>query len=120
MRKLLFFYLFSLISLAVSAQEFKFETETINYGKVAKGSDGNRVFKFKNIGDAPLIINDIKTACDCAVPKKPTRPIMPGEEAEITVSYDTNEVGRFSKTITIFSNAGDEPKMIRIRGFVTK
>lgn len=120
MRKIVFFSFLYLIPLGILAQEFQFEKELINYGKIAKGSDGNRVFKFKNIGNAPLIISDIKTSCDCAIPKKPEAPIMPGEKAEITVFYDTKETGGFSKTITIFSNAGDEPKKIRIRGYVTK
>jgi hypothetical protein len=100
--------------------EFKFETELINYGKVAKNSDGKRVFKFTNIGKSPLIITDIKTSCDCAVPKKPEAPIMPGQKGEITVSYDTSKTGGFSKMITIFSNAKEKRKRIRIKGFVSK
>jgi len=99
---------------------FKFEKELINYGKVIQNSNGNRVFKFINIGKSPLIITDIKTSCDCAIPKKPTDPIMPGEKGQITVSYDTSKVGGFSKQITIFSNAKNSRKSIRIKGFVTK
>jgi len=99
---------------------FKFEKELINYGKVIQNSNGNRVFKFINIGKSPLIITDIKTSCDCAIPKKPTDPIMPGEKGQITVSYDTRKVGGFSKQITIFSNAKNSRKSIRIKGFVTK
>lgn len=100
--------------------EFKFTTELINYGKVIQNSNGLRIFEFTNVGKSPLIITDIKTSCDCAVPKKPTEPIMPGEKGEITVSYDTSKVGGFSKQITIFSNAKTEIKSIRIKGFVTK
>ena len=99
---------------------FKFEKELINYGKVDHNSNGNRVFEFTNIGKSPLIITDIKTSCDCAVPKKPTEPIMPGEKGRITVSYDTSKLGGFSKQITIFSNAKNSIKSIRIKGFVAK
>lgn len=100
--------------------EFKFEKELINYGKVTKNSEGKRVFKFTNIGKSPLIITEIKTSCDCAVPKKPEAPIMPGQKGEITVSYDTSKTGGFSKMITIFSNAKNSRKRIRIKGFVSK
>ena len=99
---------------------FKFEKELINYGKVEQNSDGNRVFEFTNIGKSPLFIKEIITSCDCAVPKKPEAPIMPGEKGEITVSYDTSKIGGFSKQITIFSNAKKSRKIIRIRGFVIK
>ena len=99
---------------------FKFEKELINYGKVEQNSDGNRVFEFTNIGKSPLFIKEIITSCDCAVPKKPEAPIMPGEKGKITVSYDTSKLGGFSKQITIFSNAKNSRKIIRIRGFVIK
>lgn len=101
------------------AQEFKFEQETINYGKVEQSSDGVRVFEFTNIGDAPLLIKDIKSSCGCAVPQKPEKPIMPGEKGQISVSYDTRRLGAFSKAITIFSNAKRERMSIKIKGYVT-
>lgn len=109
-----------LFSLGISAQEFQFEKEIINYGKIEKGADGKRIFEFTNIGEAPIIIDEIKTGCDCAVPEKPTRPIMPGERSTITVEYDTTKTGGFTKTISIFSNAKNEIKKIKIKGYITK
>lgn len=120
MKKKIVFIVAFLASVPILAQEFEFEKELINYGKIAKGTDGYKVFKFKNIGNVPLIITDIKTSCDCAVSKKPEKPIMPNEEATITVSYDTNETGGFSKVITIFSNAKNKVKKLRIKGYITK
>lgn len=109
---------FFFISLSLNAQEFKFEKETINYGKIVKGSNGERTFVFTNTGNAPLIISDIKSSCGCTVPKKPEKPIMPGEKGEIKVSYDTKRMGGFSKQITIMSNAKTPRKFIKIKGFV--
>ena len=106
------------ISLTTFAQEFKFEKETINYGKIAKSSNGERVFIFTNIGEKPLIIKNIKSSCGCTIPKKPKEPIMPGKKGEIKVSYDTKRVGGFSKSITIFSNAKSARKIIKIKGNV--
>ena len=98
--------------------DFKFDSEVIDYGDVAKGSDGSRVFKFKNVGKSPLIISNIKSSCGCTVPEKPEKPIMPGETAEIKVKYDTNRAGPFSKSITIASNAFEESKTLTIKGRV--
>lgn len=120
---ILFLFLISTTSICLAQNtkpEFKFEKELINYGKVAQNSNGKRVFEFTNIGKSPLIIKEIKTSCDCAIPKKPERPIMPGEKAQIEVSYDTSKLGGFSKQITIFSNAKNQIKQIRIKGFVVK
>lgn len=108
------------LSFSLNAQEFKFQEEIINYGKIDKGSDGTKVFIFKNIGDQPIIINRIQSSCGCTVPKKPEKPIMPGENGEIKVSYDTKRVGGFSKSITIFSNAKNPRKIIKIKGIVNK
>ena len=108
------------ISIVSYSQEFKFETETIDYGKIAKGSKGERTFVFTNVGDAPLIITNIQSSCGCTIPEKPKDPIMPGEKGKIKVSYDTNRPGGFSKIITIFSNAKNARKVIKIKGFVDK
>jgi hypothetical protein len=110
----------SLIGFSTTAQEFKFEEEVINYGKIEKDSDGERVFIFTNIGKEPIVIQRIQSSCGCTVPKKPEKPIMPGEKGEIKVSYATNRVGGFSKSITIYSNAKNPKKVIRIKGLVNK
>ncbi len=97
---------------------FQFENEVIDYGEIAQNSDGNRVFKFKNIGKSPLIITSVKGSCGCTVPTKPEEPIMPGETGEIKVKYATNRIGPFAKTITITSNAFETKKIVRVKGRV--
>ena len=108
------------ISFSMNSQEFKFESETINYGKIAKSSNGERTFVFTNVGEQPIIINKIQSSCGCTVPEKPKKPIMPGEKGKIKVSYDTKRTGGFSKQITIFSNAKTARKVIKIKGFIDK
>ncbi|WP_233881903.1 DUF1573 domain-containing protein [Tenacibaculum piscium] len=120
MKTILSFVAVLFITLTVSAQEFKFETETIDYGKIAVGSEGKRTFEFTNIGDEPIIIKDIISACGCTVPKKPKAPIMPGQKGSIDVSYDTKRVGGFSKALTIVSNAKNTRKRVKIKGFISK
>lgn len=120
MKAIITFLVLAFTTILLNAQEFKFEKELINYGKIAQGSDGVRVFEFTNIGDAPLIIKEIKSSCGCAIPKKPERPVMPGEKSQISVSYDTKRVGGFFKAITIFSNAKTERKSLKIKGYITK
>ena len=127
MKTILSLALICFLSLSVVSQngnsispEFKFKKELINYGKIMKNSNGKRVFEFTNVGNVPLIITDIKTSCDCAIPKKPTEPIMPGQKGTITVAYDTSKTGGFSKIITIFSNAKNGRKRIRIKGYIAK
>ncbi len=111
---------FLILTISVSAQEFKFEKEVINYGKIAINSNGVRTFTFTNIGNSPLIITKVKSSCGCTIPKKPKEPIMPGETGEIKVSYNTHRVGGFHKSITVFSNAKVKLKRLQIKGYVHK
>lgn len=122
MKKTFVFILISIFSLGIYAQDkvakIEFETETIDYGTIEKGSDGLRVFKFKNTGDAPLIVSAVKSSCGCTVPKKPTAPILPGESGEIEVKYDTKRVNPIRKTITVTSNAVRPTVALKIKGTV--
>ena len=56
MKKVLLLIAVCLRAFKANAQEFQFETASIDYGKITKGDDGVRVFEFTNVGDAPLII----------------------------------------------------------------
>ena len=98
--------------------EIKFEVTTIDYGEVEFESDGKRVFKFKNIGTAPLIFKRISSSCGCTIPKKPEKPIEPGESGEIEVEYDTKRVGIFMKAISVVSNSKNSSIVLRIKGEV--
>jgi len=104
----------------VKAGVFQFETEIIDYGTITENADGERTFKFKNVGTAPIIIANIKTSCGCTVPTKPKTAVLPGETGEIGVKYATNRIGAFSKSITVMSNASENAKILKIKGKVEK
>ncbi len=119
MKKLVVTILIVFVGFAVQAQaEISFKTDTIDYGQIAKGSDGTRVFEFTNTGDKPLVISDVKSSCGCTVPKKPDGPVAPGASSSIEVKYDTNRVGPIRKTITVHSNAKEPVVALKIKGEV--
>ena len=117
MKKLIVVALISLIGYTSSAQaKISFKNETVDYGKIVKGSDGVRVFEFTNTGDAELVVTNVKSSCGCTVPKKPEGPIAPGASGSIEVKYDTNRVGPIRKTVTVYSNAEEPIKALKIKG----
>ena len=119
MKKLIVVALISLIGYNASAQaKISFKNETVDYGKIVKGSDGVRVFEFTNTGDAELVVTNVKSSCGCTVPKKPEGPISPGASGSIEVKYDTNRVGPIRKTVTVYSNADEPIKALKIKGEV--
>jgi len=121
MKKILLTALVCFIGIAaINAQaKFKFDSETIDYGTIEKGSDGVRVFEFTNVGNEPLVISDVKSSCGCTVPEKPKNAIAPGERGQIKVKYDTqNKIGPIRKTVTVYSNASEPIKALKIKGEV--
>lgn len=102
-----------------SGAKIEFKKETHDYGNVKYAGDGSCTFEFTNTGNAPLIISNAKGSCGCTVPSWPKEPIAPGAKGTITVKYDTKRAGSINKSVTITSNAINEPtKVIRIKGNV--
>jgi hypothetical protein len=95
-----------------------FEKNEIDYGNVVQNSDGVRYFKFKNNGTEPLIIKNANGSCGCTVPKWPTEPIKPGQTAQIQVSYATDRLGPFTKTVTGETNEKNGKHVLMIKGNV--
>ena len=119
---LVLFIAFLTLTLVYSQEkkpEITFEKTVIDYGTINKGEDGIREFVFRNSGNAPLIISNVKSTCGCTIPKKPEKPILPGESEKIQVKYDTKRVGFIRKSITVSSNAASTPTTIlKIKGQV--
>lgn len=97
----------------------KVDKEIHDYGTIENGADGTCVFTITNTGNAPLIISLCKGSCGCTVPECTKEPIAPGATSEIKVKYDTKREGPFHKSVTITSNAVNEPsKVVKIKGVV--
>jgi len=102
-----------------SGAQISFTKEVHDYGTIKNGANGTSTFEFKNTGNAPLILSNAKGSCGCTVPTWPKEPIAPGASAVISVKYDTKRQGAINKSVTITSNASNEPnKVIRIKGTV--
>lgn len=97
-----------------------FTSEVIDYSKIVQNSNGVRVFSFTNTGNAPIVISKIKTSCGCTVPSYKKTAVLPSETSDISVKYATDRVGAFSKSITVFSNAKEERKVLKVKGIVEK
>lgn len=122
MRKIFSTLSLALVAVAMMAQQpvITFEKTEHDFGKINE-ADGRvtTVFKFKNEGMEPLVINNVRASCGCTTPKWTREPIEPGQTGDITVTYNPNgRPGRFQKTVTITSNATEATKRVFIKGEV--
>lgn len=103
----------------VTGPSITMDKDVHDYGDVQFGGDGSCQFKVTNTGTEPLIISNCKGSCGCTVPKCDSNPVLPGESSIITVKYDTKRPGPINKSVTVNSNAVNEPvKVVRIKGNV--
>jgi len=118
-----------LIALTILSQSFSFENKAavakvtwvesqFDFGSINQGIPVEHYFEFKNDGDSPLLINNVKTSCGCTVSSYPKEPIMPGESDKIKVTYNAARIGNFNKKITVFSNANSNERRLTILGEV--
>ena len=96
-----------------------FESKVYDYGVLEHNGNGDGDFIFTNNGTEALLIKNAKGSCGCTVPTWPREPIMPGETSRIGVKYAANRVGKFTKTITLTTNASKKPAILTIKGEVT-
>ena len=105
--------------LSTKGPEIKFNKLVHDYGTIVESSDGECEFEFKNTGNEPLVLSNVTASCGCTAPTWPREPIMPGKTAVIKVKYDTKRVGGINRTITVHSNAVENPRIdLRIQGTV--
>ncbi len=82
-----------------------FEQTKYSFGKIKEGSIVKHAFRFRNAGNAPLLISRAEASCGCTVPSFPKDPIAPGDTSEIVVQFDShNRHGHQQKNVLIWSN----------------
>lgn len=103
------------------APKFEFEKSNFDFGTITSGEEVYHEFKFKNVGDADLIISQAKGSCGCTEPEYSKDAIAPGKEGVIKVTYRSEGMsGQISKTITILANTIPNTKVLTITGEVLK
>ncbi len=96
-----------------------FYMDRADLGDIKQGEKVTHIFKFRNSGNQPLIIENVLTTCGCTVPEWPKEPLAPGAEGLLKVVFDsTGKIGRQNKTITMRSNALGQFHRVRIAAMV--
>jgi hypothetical protein len=97
-----------------------FDKTTHDYGTIIVNSDGNCLFTFTNKGTEPLLISNVQASCGCTVPDWTREPVAPGQTGTIKVTYNTAIIGAFHKSITVSSNAVNNPVVLTITGVISQ
>lgn len=103
---------------AMPKTTIKFDDTKHDFGTIVEGEKVSHAYHFVNTGDQPLFISDAKASCGCTIPSFPKEPILPGQDGEIMVEFNSNNrVGMQRKNVLVYSNAQQEAMSI---GFVVE
>ncbi len=103
-----------------NSPEIYFEKTTHEYGNIELNGNGLCEFTFKNTGNEPLLLTNVKASCGCTTPTWPKNPIKKGETGIIVVKYNTRIPGAFTKSVRVYSNAKTSLVTLKITGSVSK
>jgi hypothetical protein len=101
--------------------KLEFLESSFDFGKIDEGKKVEHVFKFKNTGENPLVLQDARASCGCTIPEYTKDTIAPGSEGQMKVIYDSaNKEGQINKTVTVTANTEPATTDIKIAAFVVK
>jgi hypothetical protein len=99
--------------------KFFFEQADFDFGTINEGEVVQHMYKFKNTGNAPLVISKATASCGCTVPSPPKEAILPGQSSQIQVRFDSrNKPNQQVKTITVEANTDPAITKLQLHGFV--
>ncbi len=106
------------VAVVKSGPVAKFDQTENNFGDIPQGTPKGAEFKLTNAGNEPLIIESAQPSCGCTNLKYEKDPILPGKTVAITATYNAANPGQFAKTITVRTNASEQPVILTIKGTV--
>jgi hypothetical protein len=123
MKKIFFSVAVAMLTLTAFAQDkvadvAKFESETINFGKIKQGVPQKGTFVVTNLGKTPLIIEQANPTCGCTISDYTKEPIAPGKTGVINATYNAAAMGHFEKHLTVKFAGINEMKSITFTGDV--
>ena len=103
----------------VNIAKFEFDEKIKTFDDIKEGEKVEVEYKFRNVGNSPLLITSAKSTCGCTVPEFPKDPIAPGDSSSIKVKFDSeNRPGFQTKPISILANTYPNKTVLTLEGRV--
>lgn len=95
--------------------------EMYDFGKIKQGDVVSHIFTFKNTGNNPLQITNIKPSCGCTTPNWSKDPVAPGAEGTVELKFNSaHKSGTQIKSVTLYMNTEPMVRTLTFKGEVTQ
>jgi len=101
-----------------SVTEMTIDQTEYDFGTFSMSERQECIFRITNSGSSLLMVQDVVTSCGCTKVEYDKHPVPPGQSMDLKVIYEAEESGRFTKVVTVYSNAETSPVRLRITGNV--
>jgi hypothetical protein len=100
--------------------ELRWEKPIQEFHRTPQDKSVEAKFAFKNVGAAPVTIENIRTSCGCTSADPDKKTYAPGESGEIKAKFTFGgRIGGQRKLIRVFtSDRGNEPAVLDLRVFI--
>lgn len=96
--------------------ELNIDKTSVRFGSFDWQEEQKITFSLENIGDKPLVIEDVHTSCGCTTVEFEKEPVRPGVSLDLHVTYKAEHPEHFNKTITVHCNVESSPIKLTISG----
>jgi len=100
--------------------KIEFERTSHDFGKLIQGEKVSFTFKFKNTGNAMLVISGVVPSCSCAIAQFTKTPIPPGEEGSVTVNFNSEtKKGIVNNSVVVMANTYPSETKLMVSAMVS-
>lgn len=114
------FFLLTVVLAAVAQPRISSNKETHNFGQIEWKRPVTVEYTITNSGNQPLVLTNVTTSCACSVAEWTKEPIAPGAKGTVKASFDAKALGRFEKSVGIYSNATPNLVYLKFTGEVVQ
>ena len=88
--------------------DIELSEKIVDMGVLAQDDDKQLLrLSYRNTGDVPLVVTEVRTSCSCTTIKYKRKPVPPGEEGVLNITVDPKKApkGNFYRVLQVYSTA---------------
>ena len=90
--------------------------QMIDMGNFSWKVNQEKEVTIKNVGQSPLVIDEVLASCGCLAIEYDKKPVLPKDSTCIRIRYQAEQPEHFNKTIAVYCNAESAPFKLSISG----